>query len=143
MPEMRVVFWARQTMALRLRTKISPNLADPMAEVVVDAVQCPETIYCTATRNKWPVSDLMAFLELCSLDLVVVHLGMAKHRTSRIKLISPALIEMVGLQQQFFVDSASIFWITQPICHMLSQLRFAQSSRLINLLTSTWSRFCT
>lgn len=51
MPEMRVVFWARQTMALRLRTKISPNLADPMAEVVVDAVQCPETIYCTAMRK--------------------------------------------------------------------------------------------
>ena len=74
--------------------------------------------YCTAMRNKWPVSDLMAFLELCSLDLVVVHLGMAKHRTSRIKLISPALIEMVGLQQHLFVDSASIFWITQPICFL-------------------------
>ena len=140
MPEMRVVFWARQTMALHLRTKISPNLADPMAEVVVDAVQCPEKMI-LYSHEKEVASDLMAFLkELCSLDLVVVHLGRARHRTSRIKLISPPLVDMVSLQQHFFCGQCIHF--LDNAANMLSQLRFAQSSRLINLLTSTWSRFC-
>ena len=62
MLEMRVVFWARQTMALHLRTKISPNLADPMAEVVVDAVQCPEKMI-LYSHEKEVASDLMAFLK--------------------------------------------------------------------------------